>query len=87
MTETIDRKTDTNETVVAILADIAHCDPSEITPDWGLMEDLQLDSLEMVELATDLEEVFGLSIPDEAVDKLKTVGDVQIYVAAHANTD
>ena len=86
MTEIIDRKTNTNQTVVAIFADMAHRDPSEITPDSGLIEDLNLDSLEMVELATELEDVFGLPIPDEDVDKLKTVGDVQTYIAAHVKT-
>jgi acyl carrier protein len=86
MTETIDRKTDTNQTVVAIVAEVAQCDPSEITPDSYLVEDLNLDSLEMVELATELEDVFEMPIPDEDVDKLKTVGDVQTYVAAHVNT-
>ena len=86
MTETIDRKTNINQTVVAILADTVHRDPSEITPDCGLIEDLNLDSLEMVELAMELEDVFALPIPDEDVDKLKTVGDIQTYIAAHVTT-
>jgi len=83
MTETIDRKMNINQTVVDILADTVHRDPSEITPDRELVADLNLDSLEMVELATDLEDVFGLPIPDDDIDKLTTVGDVQTYIAAN----
>ncbi|MDP6546541.1 MAG: acyl carrier protein [Phycisphaerae bacterium] len=87
MTETIDRNTtDINQSVLTIIAETAQCDPSEITPDQHLVADLDFDSLELVELATDLEEVFELTIPDEAVDKLETVGDVQTYIAAHVNT-
>ena len=86
MTETIDRKTDTNQTVVAVVAEMAHRDPSEITPDLHLVEDLNFDSLDLVELATELEEVFDLPIPDEDVDKLKTVGHIQTYIAAHVET-
>ena len=86
MTETINQKTDTNQAVIDIIVDLAQCDPSEITPQLGLVADLNLDSLEMVELATSLEDVFGLPIPDEAVDQLVTVGDVQTYVAAHIKT-
>jgi acyl carrier protein len=83
MTETIDRKMNINQRVVDIVADTVHRDPSEITPDLELIADLNLDSLEMVELATDLEDVFGVSIPDDDIDKLKTVGHVQAYIAAN----
>ncbi len=86
MTETIDRKLNINQTVVDILADTVHCDPSEITPDKELVADLNIDSLEMVELATDLEDVFGVSIPDDDIDKLKTVDAVQAYIAANIKT-
>ncbi|MCP4376027.1 MAG: acyl carrier protein [bacterium] len=86
MNETIDRKTNINQTVVDILADMAHRDPSEITPGCRLIEDLNFDSLEMVELATELEDVFGLPIPDEDVDKLKTVGSIQAYITANVKT-
>ena len=86
MTETIEQKTDINQTVVTILSEVAHCDPSVITPEWHLKEDLHLDSLEMVELAMELEDVFGRPIADEDVDRLKTVGDIQTYIAARVNT-
>ena len=87
MTETINGKQqDTRQRVVAVIAELAGSDPSEITPDRHLTADLQFDSLEMVELATELEDVFNLAVPDEDVDKLQTVGDVQAYIEAHADT-
>jgi acyl carrier protein len=86
MTETIDQKKDANQTIVGILSDMAQRDPSEITPNLELVGDLHFDSLELVELATELEEAFDLSIPDDAIDKLKTVGKIQTYIAAHVHT-
>lgn len=84
MTGTIGQQPDTKQRVVTVIAEQAAIDPSEVTPDKGLIADLQLDSLDIVELATELEDVFDLQIPDDAVDTLVTVSDVQDYVEAHA---
>ena len=48
------------------------------------IEDLGADSLDIVELVMALEEEFGLDIPDEDADKLKTVGDAMNYLQQHA---
>ena len=56
----------------------------EVTPEASFIEDLGADSLDIVELVMALEEEFGLDIPDEDADKLKTVGDAMNYLQQHA---
>jgi len=57
----------------------------EVTPDASFVEDLGADSLDIVELVMALEEEFGVDIPDEDADKLKTVGDAMKYLQEHAS--
>ncbi|RJP56505.1 MAG: acyl carrier protein [Candidatus Auribacter fodinae] len=52
----------------------------EVTPDASFVEDLGADSLDQVELVMALEEAFKAEIPDEAAEKLKTVGDAVKYI-------
>ena len=52
------------------------CEESAITPEANLKDDLNMDSLDMVELIMALEEAIGKPINDEDVKELKTVGDV-----------
>jgi len=87
MNQTTEQTQDIKQMVVTIIAQQAYTDPSEVTPEKTLVADLQLDSLDIVELATELEDVFNLPIPDEKIDTLKTVGDVQSYIEAHASTE
>ena len=56
----------------------------DVTPEASFIEDLGADSLDIVELVMALEEEFGLDIPDEDADKLKTVGDAMNYLQQHA---
>ena len=58
----------------------------QVTPDAKFIEDLGADSLDIVELVMALEEEFGIDIPDEDADKLKTVGDAMNYLKSHAAT-
>ncbi len=55
----------------------------QLTPEAKFIEDLGADSLDIVELVMALEEEFGIDIPDEDADKLKTVGDAMNYLKAH----
>ena len=48
-------------------------------------EDLEADSLDLVELVVELEDSYGVRIPDEEAAKILTVGQAADYVAAHAN--
>ena len=54
--------------------------PDNISTESTFIGDLGADSLDTVELIMDLEEDFGIEIPDEDAEKLKTVGDVVTYI-------
>ena len=56
-----------------------------LTPETLLKEDLNIDSLESVELIMELEETFSLSVKDQDMATLKTVGDIVNYITSHAN--
>lgn len=56
----------------------------KITPQAKFVEDLGADSLDIVEMMMSLEEAFGIDIPDEEAEKLKTVQDVLGYLEQNA---
>lgn len=56
-------------------------DPEKVKPEASFIDDLGADSLDIVELVMAMEEEFDLEIPDEDAEKLKTVHDVQDYLA------
>lgn len=77
------------EKVARIIVDKLGVDPSEITPEASFANDLGADSLDTVELIMEFEKEFNLSIPDEAAEKIVTVGDSITYLEANykeANT-
>ena len=55
-------------------------DADEISLDADLLEDFDADSLDMVDLIMDVEDEFGVEVPDEILDKLVTVKDVVDYI-------
>jgi acyl carrier protein len=55
----------------------------EITENSDLFKDLEADSLDAVELVMAIEEKFGVTVPDEEMPNLHTVGDIVNYVEAH----
>lgn len=63
-----------------IIVDHLQLKREDITKDSRIVEDLNADSLDVVEMVMDLEDEFGVSIPDEAVTDLKTVGDIVNFV-------
>ena len=71
--------------VKEIIAKELEVDVKQLTPEAKFIEDLGADSLDIVELVMALEEEFGLDIPDEDADKLKTVGDAMKYLQEHAS--
>jgi acyl carrier protein len=71
--------------VKEIIAKELEVEPKQLTPEAKFIEDLGADSLDIVELVMALEEEFGIDIPDEDADKLKTVGDAMNYLKSHAN--
>jgi acyl carrier protein len=66
-----------------IAADRLGVDESDVTPDASFREDLEADSLDLVELIMELEEQFGMEIPDEEAEKITTVEEAVDYVQEH----
>lgn len=63
-----------------ILEEVAGVEPSDATEDKNIADDLDVDSLSMVEVVVAAEEKFGVKIPDDDVQTLKTVGDAVSYI-------
>jgi acyl carrier protein len=63
-----------------ILEEIADVSPDDVTPEKSFTDDLDVDSLSMVEVVVAAEEKFGVKIPDDDVQNLKTVGDAVSYI-------
>ena len=63
-----------------ILEEVAGVTPADATPEKSFTEDLDVDSLSMVEIALAAEERFGVKIPDDELANLKTVGDAVSYI-------
>ncbi len=59
-------------------------DASVISDATRFREDLEADSLDLIELTVELEDTYGIRIPDERAAKILTVGQAADYVAAHA---
>jgi acyl carrier protein len=57
---------------------------AEVKRESSYVDDLGADSLDTVELVMALEEAFGMEIPDEDAEKIKTIGDTVNYIMAHA---
>ena len=74
----------TFEEMKKIVVDTLNCDADKVTMEASLTEDLEADSLDAVELNMALEDACGVSIPDEELANLKTVGDIYNYITAHA---
>ena len=64
-----------------IVDEVAGVPADDVTPDKSFVDDLDIDSLSMVEIAVAAQDKFGVEIPDEQLKDLKTVQDVITYVA------
>ncbi len=71
------------EQVKAIIVDKLGVDPAKVTPQARFREDLEADSLDLVELIMEFEEKFGGEISDEEAQKITTVGDAVSYLGTH----
>jgi acyl carrier protein len=61
-------------------------DAEKVTPEASFVEDLGADSLDTVELVMAFEEEFGMEIPDEEAEKLRTVGDAIKYISSNSQS-
>src|SRR5258707_14887611 len=66
--------------IAEIIEEITGIEPSEVTPEKSFVDDLDIDSLSMVEIAVQTEDKYGVKIPDEDLAGLRTVGDVVSYI-------
>jgi len=72
------------EKVKAVIVDQLNVEEDDVTEDASFIDDLGADSLDIVELVMALEEEFGISIPDEEAENIKTVGDAANYISANS---
>ena len=63
-----------------IIDEVAGVPADEVTPDKSFVDDLDIDSLSMVEIAVAAQDKFGVEIPDDELKNLKTVKDVVVFV-------
>jgi acyl carrier protein len=66
--------------VRTIVAEQLGVDLSELRPDANILDDLGADSLDVVEMVMSLEEAFDIEVPDEDVEEMRTVSDVERYI-------
>ena len=74
---------DVYERLKKIIVDQLGVDESEVVPSASFVEDLNADSLDLVELIMSLEEEFKISISDEDAEKITTVQEAQDYIEEH----
>ena len=67
-----------------LISDHLGVDRGDVISDANILDDLGADSLDVVELVMAIEETFDLEIPDEEVEALRTIGDVEKYVTERA---
>ncbi|GEL18172.1 acyl carrier protein [Pseudonocardia asaccharolytica] len=64
-----------------IVEEVAGIDAADVSTEKSFVDDLDIDSLSMVEIAVQAEDKFGVKIPDDQLAELKTVGDAVSYIA------
>jgi acyl carrier protein len=74
---------DTYAEIKAIIVDLLGADESKITMDARFREELEADSLDLVELIMAFEDKFGAEISDEDAQKITTVGEAVSYIDSH----
>jgi acyl carrier protein len=74
---------DVADRIRTIIAEQLGIDTAEVSPDASILDDLGADSLDVVELLMTLEDEFEIEVPDEAAESIRTIADVERYVAEH----
>ena len=75
------------EKIRRILCDQLDLDEDKVTMESDIVEDLEADSLDVVDLVMTIEDEFGLEVPDEEIENFRSVGDVVRYIQKNANVE
>lgn len=73
----------TFEKIKDVIVESLGCNPDDVKPETNLIEDLDADSLELVDLSMTLQEEIGVGIADEDLENIHTVSDILDYIRAH----
>jgi acyl carrier protein len=76
---------DFNQKIADKLVEQLDIDPAKITPDARFVEDLEMDSLDMVEMVIGVEKELGIAIDNDEAKDLKTVGDLLAFLEGKQN--
>lgn len=71
------------EKVMDVVCKQLNVPKDKLAPETSFVNDLSADSLDLVELVMELEDQFGVSIPDDEAEKIQTIGDAIKYVEEH----
>ena len=77
---------DTADRVKKIVVEHLGVEEDKVTPDASFIDDLGADSLDIVELVMAFEEEFSIEIPDDAAEKIQTVGDAIGFIKSNAKS-
>ncbi|MCC9272222.1 MAG: acyl carrier protein [Lactobacillus gallinarum] len=69
--------------IKTLITDNFNVDQDKITENTNFTNDLDADSIDLVEFILQLEDEFGSEIPDDEAEKIKTVGDAVLYIKSH----
>lgn len=73
------------EKVIKLVSEATKMDSANISLNTSFVDDLNLDSLDMVELMMKMEDEFGVEIPEDETENLKSIGDVVTYLKAKSH--
>lgn len=71
------------EEIIKIIAKVAEAPEKSINENTNLLADLDLESLDLVTLISEIETKYELEIPDKEIKKIQTVGDIVNYLSKH----
>ena len=71
------------EKLTELIVEKLDVDASQVAAETSFKEDLEIDSLDLFDLVMNVEEAFGVEIPSEDLENIKTVGDMVAYLEAH----
>ncbi|MBP2330656.1 acyl carrier protein [Kibdelosporangium banguiense] len=77
----VNNNTDILDALATIVQEVTDIDSAEVTVEKSFTDDLDVDSLSMVEITMQVEDMFAVKIPDEKIAELRTIGDAVSYIA------